>query len=144
LSYSKFLRQAFKEKDESLFNRLQPIEDAARSVLTYTASKFPYYTPHDFLHSQNVEGILNWIVTDDLKLKMNKEELFFLLVASWLHDWGMVASEDETSEEVRDLHHIRTEENFEKWHDKIGLKASEGRIIGKICRGASQRKPAKS
>ena len=135
LSYAKSLRNALKDKNEGLYNRLQPIEDEAKSVLTYTASKFPYYTPHSFLHSQDVEEILNWLAPDDIKLRMNDHEIFFLLIAAWFHDWGMVASAHENSEEVRKLHHIRTEENFERLHDKIHLSLNEARFIGRICRG---------
>jgi len=135
MSYAKSLRNTLKDKNESLFNRLQPIEEATRSVLTYTASAFPYYTPHDFSHSINVEDILNWLVPDDVKPKMNEYEIFFLLIASWLHDWGMVASSGENPEEVRKQHHIRAEANFENLHDKIGLSLSEARITGRICRG---------
>jgi hypothetical protein len=135
LSYAKSLRNALKDKNETLYNRLQPIENDAKSVLTYTAYKFPYYTPHNFLHSQNVEDILNWLVPDDIKSKMTDHEIFFLLIAAWLHDWGMVASARENAEEVRKLHHIRTEENFERFHDKIHLSLNEVRLVGRLCRG---------
>lgn len=138
MSYSRSLRRALKDKNESLFNRLEPIGNAARSVLTYTISKFPYYTPHDFSHSQNVEEILNWLVPDDIKTKMNGYEIFFLLVSAWLHDWGMVASESENPEEVRKFHNVRTEANFEKLYDKIYLSHVEARIVGRICRGHRQ------
>jgi len=135
MSYAKSLRNALKDKNETLFHKLQPIEDAAKSVLIYTVSKFPYYTPHDFSHSQNVEEILNWLVPDEIKSKMNDYEIFFLLIASWLHDWGMVASEEENADEVRRLHHIRTEANFEKLYDKIRISLTEARIVGRVCRG---------
>lgn len=138
MSYAKSLRNTLKDRNEALYNRLQPIENAAKSVLTYTASKFPYYTPHDFSHSQHVEEILNWLVPDATKPDMNDYEMFFILVAAWLHDWGMVASEGENAEEVRRLHHIRTEANFEKLYEKIQLSLTEARIIGRICRGHRQ------
>jgi len=135
MSYAKSLRNALKDRNEALFHGLEPLENAAKSVLIYTTSKFPYYTPHDFSHSQNVEEILNWLVPDEIKSKMNDHEIFFLLVAAWLHDWGMVASEEEKAEDVRRLHHIRTEENFEKLYDKVHLSLTESRIVGRICRG---------
>ena len=62
MSYSKSLRDTLKDKNETLFNRLKPVEKAAKEVLTYTVSAFPYYTPHSFLHSKNVEEILNWLI----------------------------------------------------------------------------------
>jgi hypothetical protein len=135
MSYSRSLRRTLRDKNEALFNRLEPIEKAAKSVLTYTTAKFPYYTPHDFSHSQNVEEILNWLVPDDVKTTMTDYEVFFLLVSSWLHDWGMVASETEKPKDVRKQHHIRTETNFEKLHDAIHLSLVEARICGRICRG---------
>ena len=135
LSYAKSLRNTLRDKNEGLFDRLALIETAAKSVLTYTVSKFPYHTPHNFLHSQNVEEILNWLVPDEIKLKMNDYEIFVVLVAAWLHDWGMVASKNEDAEEVRNLHHIRTESNFETLYDKIHLSLPEARIAGRICRG---------
>lgn len=119
----------------NLFNRLEPIGDSAKKMLTYTVSKFPYYTPHNFSHSQNVEEILNWLVPDEIKPKMNDYEIFLLLISAWLHDWGMVASKEEDAEEVRKLHHIRTEVNFEHFHDRINLSLPEARIAGRICRG---------
>ena len=66
---------------------------------------------------------------------MNSYELFFLTVAAWLHDWGMVSQTGDDPQIVRDDHHIRTEEYFERLHDKLHLSEHEGRIIGRICRG---------
>jgi len=66
---------------------------------------------------------------------MNEYELFFLLIASWLHDWGMVASPSENPEIVRKQHHIRTESNFENHHARICFSLAEDRIAGRISRG---------
>lgn len=135
MSYAKSLRNTLKDKDDSLFNLLRLIEPKAKSVLTYTASKFPYYTPHDFSHSLNVEEILNYLIPDEIKPKMNPHEIFLLLIAAWLHDWGMVGAPEEETDEIRKTHHIRTEDNFEKMYDKVLLSSSEGQIVGRICRG---------
>jgi len=135
MSYAKSLRNTLKDKNETLFHRLKQVENAAKNVLAYTVSKFPYYTPHTFLHSQNVEEILNWLVPDEIKPKMNEFEIFFLIVVAMLHDWGMVASKREDAEVVRNTHHIRTETNFENLRDKVHLSLTEARIVGRICRG---------
>ena len=37
--------------------------------------------------------------------------------------------------EVRKQHHIRTETNFENFHNLIGFSSAEARITGRICRG---------
>ena len=135
MSYERSLRDVLKEKNPSLFDRLSPIENSAKRLLTYTASKFPYYTPHDFYHSKNVEENLNWIVLDEVKSKMEAHEIFFLIIAAWLHDWGMVASEEEDPELVRENHHIRTEENFDKNYHLFNLDQNEAKIVGRICKG---------
>jgi hypothetical protein len=66
---------------------------------------------------------------------MNDHEIFFLIVAAWLHDWGMVTSAGEDADLVRKTHHIRTEKNFEELYHLIHLNYHEARIIGKICKG---------
>ena len=129
------MRNTLKEKEKKLYNRLEEIQGLAESVLTYTTSKFPYYTPHDFKHSLNVEENLNWLIPDECKIDFTDYEIFFLIISAWLHDWGMVGSNDEDPKEIRENHHIRTEEFFEKMHDKVRLSLNEGRIIGKICLG---------
>jgi hypothetical protein len=136
LSFAKSLRNSLKDKDEALYDRLMLIEPIARSVLTFTASKFPDFTPHDFgLHSLNVEKILNWMVPDEVKSSMDSYELFFLITSAWLHDWGMVASKNEDANEVRQNHHERTEKNFQKMYKEVLLSQQEANIAGRICRG---------
>ena len=129
------MKRVLKDKDEVLSGRLEQIKNEGSAVLNYANSAFPFYTPHGILHSKNVEEILNVLLPDEEKTKMNSSEIFFLLIAAWLHDWGMVAAPNEDPEQVRKNHHIRTEENFEQLHDKVFVTVSEGRIIGRICRG---------
>jgi hypothetical protein len=135
LPYGKKLRQVLRERDLALENRLSEIEKTAKSVLTYTAGAFPYYTPHDFLHSSNVEENLNWLIPDGVKHDLNEWEIFFLIVAAWFHDWGMVCRSTEDPREVREVHHRRTEGNFENMYESLGLNANQARIIGRISRG---------
>lgn len=135
MSYAKSLRNILKDKNELLFNRLHPIIETSKNLLPYTVSKFPYYTPHFSVHSDHVEENLNCLIPDAEKLKMDENEIFFLLIGAWLHDWGMIATKDEDAEEVRKQHHVRTESNFEKQYQMIHLSLDEARIIGRICRG---------
>jgi hypothetical protein len=109
MSYTKSLRSYLGDKNSTLFKRLEGIETDAKNVLIYTVSKFPYYTPHDFSHSLNVEDILNWLIPDEKKKEMDSYEIFLLLVSAWLHDWGMVGSASEDPEIIRKTHHIRTQ-----------------------------------
>jgi hypothetical protein len=138
MSYEISLSKLLNNKDEKLYGRLPAIRKIAQSLLSYTHGKFPYYTPHDFSHSENVEENLSWLVPDDIKQKMNACEIFFLIVSAWLHDWGLVGEEGEDSAKIREEHHIRTEANFERMHDKVNLSEHEARIIGRICKGHRQ------
>jgi hypothetical protein len=124
-----------KNRNSNLYEKSREIEHDAQGLLTYTAAAFPYYTPHDFTHSSNVIGIMNWIIPDSVKPTLNDHEIFFLIVAGWLHDWGMVCEHGESPEGVRAIHHVRTEEKFLALHDKLGLDLHEAEIIGRIARG---------
>ena len=135
MSYEISLSKLVENRDTGLYGRLAGIREIAQPLLSYTHSKFPYYTPHDFSHSMAVEENLNWLIPDEVKIGMHTFELFFLIVAAWLHDWGMVAESDEDAELVRETHHIRTEINFEKFYDKLRLSEHEARIIGRISKG---------
>ena len=80
MSYVRALRKILESEDPELYGRLLNIEKKAEGLLTYTAGKFPYYTPHDFVtHSRNVEENLNWIIDDDVKQTLNPYEIFFLI-----------------------------------------------------------------
>jgi hypothetical protein len=135
MPYAISLIDLMKNKDNLLHSRLLAIKEDAKRLLTYTQGKFPYYTPHDFYHSENVEENLNWLIPDKVKEKLNRYEIFFLIIAAWLHDWGMVGSIQEDPAKIREEHHTRTEQNFEMLFDKINLSEHEARIIGKICKG---------
>ncbi len=135
MSYEISLVDMLRNSNAVLFGRLSPIRKYAEPLLSYTHGVFPYYTPHDFLHSTGVEENLNWIVPDNTKKEMNAHEIFFLIIAAWLHDWGMVASDGEDLSKIRKEHHERTERNFQTLYDKVQLSAQEANIIGRICKG---------
>src|SRR3989304_6359054 len=132
MSYENALVDILKRRNPELFGRLLKIQEVAKSLLSYTQGKFPYYTPHGFSHSLAVEENLNWLLPDDLKDSINSNEIFFLIVAAWMHDWGMVGKPEEDPEQIRESHHLRTERFFEELHDKLFLTEHEGRIIGRI------------
>jgi molecular chaperone HtpG len=135
MSYIKSLKDLLCEKNKELFNRLPEIEKHARTILQYSQAKFPYYTPHGFLHSENVLENLNWLLPEALKAELNPYELFFLIVSAWLHDWGLIGTAEEDPTAVRESHNVRTEEKFERHFALVGLSLNEARIVGRICRG---------
>ena len=135
MPYAIELVNVLRNKDEKLYHRLKLIEEIAQPLMSFTTGGFPFYTPHDFLHSKKVEENLNWIITDPVKDTLNAHEVFFAILAAWLHDWGMICKPDEKPEKVRELHHIRTEENFEKYYAELGLDRREAQIVGRISKG---------
>jgi len=135
MSYEISLVDLLKNKNPDLHGRLADIRKKAKTLLSYTHGTFPYYTPHDFFHSESVEDNLNWLIPDPIKNEMNSHELFFLITAAWLHDWGMVSEEGEDPEAIRDEHHIRTENNFESLYNTLQLSSHEAQIVGRISKG---------
>jgi len=135
MSYEISLTKLLENRDARLHGRLTDIRAKAGPLLSYTQGKFPHYTPHDFSHSAAVEENLNWLIPDKVKQGMDTFELFFLIVAAWLHDWGMVGETAEDAADVRNMHHVRTERNFDELHDTLHLSEHEARIIGRICKG---------
>jgi HD superfamily phosphodiesterase len=114
---------------------LPQIEKQARNILQYSQAKFPYYTPHGFQHSENVLENLNWLLSEEVKTELNAYDLFFLIIAAWLHDWGLVGTPSEDSEKIRENHHLRTEEKFRHHYALVGVSNNEARIIGRLCKG---------
>jgi predicted ATP-binding protein involved in virulence len=133
MSYTKSLTNIIREKNQELYARLLTIREKSRSVLHFAQAKFPYYAPRGS-HGDNVLENLNWLLPEELKRELNSAEIFFLIVAAWLHDFGLVGSL-ELSEEVRHNHHIRTEGMLEKYHSDIDMTLNEAVIVGRICRG---------
>lgn len=138
-SYEISLRHELdRRKDQlskKLIGKINNIEEIAKKLLIYTHSKFPYYTPHDFTHSLNVEENLNWIVLDKIKEGLHSYEIFFLIMGAWFHDIGMIGFEQEDSTEVRRIHHLRSEEVINEKYKDLFLIKEEAIILGKICRG---------
>lgn len=135
MSYAVSLLSLLRSRDEELYGRFLDIQEKAKPLLSYTQGKFPYYTPHDFFHSESVMENLNWIIPDKIKEDMNQHEIFLLLVAALLHDWGMVGKKDENPELIREEHHIRTENNFEHLYETVRISYFEALIAGRIAKG---------
>ena len=135
MSYEISLDKLLENRDAGMHGRLPQIREIAVPLLSYIQGKFPYHTPHDTSHSASVEENLNWLIPDQLKEAMNKYELFFIIIAAWFHDWGMIGESDEDSEAIREEHHSRTETNFETMYNKLYISEHEARIIGRISKG---------
>jgi len=135
MSYAVSLMSLLSNDTPELHGRLLALRKKAESLLSYTHCPFPFYTPHDFTHSTTVEENLNWLIPDDLKTKMNAHEMFLLIIAAWLHDWGMVSDNGDAPEVIRETHHLRTEVNFERMHGTLDLSEHEAKLAGRISKG---------
>ena len=62
----------------------------ALAKLGHTKDLFPYFTDHTIKHGDGIVEILDWLMPDGLKDKLNEWELYFLIAAAYLHDIGMV------------------------------------------------------
>ena len=81
---------AKKSNGESLVKRLTDIRRIAQDKLDYVRVLFPQFTNHTIRHGDGVVEILDRLMADDLKEKLNEWELYFLVAAAYLHDIGMV------------------------------------------------------
>ena len=146
------LREILKSSDSDYYGRFQEIESSVISVMSNTRFFFPTYTNHDFKHLNNVEDIINSMLTEEVKEDLSDEEIFCLLSATWLHDIGMIPVNNEKEEydnkmpeerkqfakNVRFEHHIRSKCYIENHKEKLNLDDFEADIIGNICKGHRQ------
>lgn len=146
------LREILKSSDSDYYSRFQEIESSVISVMSNTRFFFPTYTNHDFKHLNNVEDIINSMLTEEVKEDLSYEEIFCLLSATWLHDIGMIPVNNEKEEydnktpeerkqfakNVRFEHNIRSKCYIENHKEKLNLDDFESDIIGNICKGHRQ------
>ena len=138
-SYEISLEKKLEADDPILTAKYTTIVKSLETTNVYTQSKFSFYTPHDFTHSKTIVKCLNWFVLDSLKEKLSSSEIYMLLLSAYFHDIGMIVTqkekEEKTEEEIRSVHHIRSETILLDNHDDFGLTLGEATILGKICRG---------
>ena len=147
---------------KELADRLErDVRSEAQNKLDHFRDLFPHFTDHALRHSEGVIAILDWLIPDEIKEKLNEWELYFLLAAAYLHDIGMVEqcpgppsgpeweqflTEYQENEHlagtdvarrakqdfIRDHHHVRSERYItDHWRD-LGLRASDTPAEGAI------------
>lgn len=132
---------------------LDKIKEKAANSLEQIQRTFPFYTEHNIEHSNRLISRLDYIIPDSLKDRFNELELFFLVASAYLHDIGMQRfSEDmenailgETgkenrkslsTEQIRDQHHLRSEEYIKQFYRDLSIEDNHQAIImARICRG---------
>lgn len=139
------LRDVLKNKSEGYYGRLNQLEREADAILPDIREVFPGYTNHDNLHKKGVEEILDNMIPDSIKNDLKPAEIFYLLVATWFHDVGMILtdekekkefneSKEEIREKIRDQHHIRSYNYILKNSLDLNLDGKEANAIANICK----------
>ena len=138
-SYEISLRKELQRREDplsrELSGRLEAIKKIAKKLLVYTHVKFPYYTPHGFSHSENVEENLNWLIPDVLKQESLSYDIFFLILGAWFHDLGMINLTSDNIDLIRNEHHIISEDIINEKYKEIQINNQEAVVLGKICKG---------
>ena len=83
------LERRLKELDPALHRVFLDAAFASQSILTRYKNLFPEYTDHSQFHSLTVIDSCNRLIGRGQINKMNKDEIFVLLMGCYLHDVGM-------------------------------------------------------
>jgi hypothetical protein len=138
-----------KSNGDDLVRNLENIKSKVEPLLSKITETFPDYTTHDIKHSKDVIKKLEFVIANPLKEKLNGHEIYFLLIATYLHDIGMVnfpelikgdlkelKKDKEIREHIRENHHLRAEEFIVNNFKDLSIEDEhQARIIGRICRG---------
>jgi hypothetical protein len=81
----------------------------ANEFLGFVRTKFPSYTGHDLQHSWRILKRIEDILSFEAIEKLTAVEIFALIIAAAFHDVGMI-TEGLSTNELRKIHHIRSEE----------------------------------
>lgn len=96
LALLKFL----KGKDASYYGKVLEVREAISSWLEYIPATFPHYTRHTIVHSEAILVQLSNILFGDedpssVVIGLSGVEAYILVAGAFLHDAGMVVSDDE-------------------------------------------------
>ena len=87
-----------KELDPDLHKRFTDTVSVTQELLFRYKQYFPEYNDHSGIHSLAVIDFCNQIIGTEQILRMNKDEIFVLLMSCYLHDVGMGISTKEYDE----------------------------------------------
>ncbi len=98
------LEKRLRELDPDLHSRFTSMTLGVQNLLSRFRILFPTYTDHSDLHSMTVIDSCNRLIGNSNLSKLNKHEIYILLVGCYLHDIGMGV----------------TAEDYEEWKDRFG------------------------
>src|SRR3712207_529255 len=84
--------------DASYSSKLLELREVLEKWLAYTPQTFPHYTLHTVMHSDEVIRQVSSLLFDDQgspTVALSAVELYVIAAAAYLHDAGMVSSDDE-------------------------------------------------
>ena len=91
------LERTLQEKSPELHARFNSVVFSSPYILTKYKTLFPTFTDHSIIHSLNVIEFCNKIIGDQID-KMNEDEIYAILLGSYLHDTGMGVSKEDYEE----------------------------------------------
>ncbi len=83
------LEKTLVESDPDLHLRFRNTVFAVQKILSRYKLLFPEYTDHSELHSLTVIDSCNHLIGSEQMKRLNSDEIYILLMASYLHDSGM-------------------------------------------------------
>jgi len=127
--------------DRTLLGKLDCIQKYVEKFIDTVGGQphNPNFTAHGRTHLKNVMNHVSMLTEDLMKTdkKLNQHEIFILCSAVWLHDIGMlVRKKGESHEDIRKIHHIRSEEFINE--NKADLNLLEDWLhilVGKVAKG---------
>lgn len=87
------LERKLKEEDKRLHENFTNCIFAINYLLANYKKVFPFFTNHTIDHSEQVLLYCNILAGNDIVSKLNKDEVYILLIGAVLHDVGMGISE---------------------------------------------------
>jgi hypothetical protein len=126
-----------------LSDKLNQMEPILRGYLKESVRR--PFTPHDFDHSVDVEQYAAELVTllpAASPLRNQPSSLFYLTLAVWIHDAGMVPfAENEALDHVRATHHLRVEPVLKRLFTEI-LDPMDISLVSSVAKNHCEESPS--
>jgi len=141
VEYTKMALVRYLMRESSLyFGKVQELREAVHGWLSYVPQTFPHYTRHTIEHSDEIILQLSKMLFQEEDprrptVRLSSVEAYILIAASYLHDAGMVVSDQERTA-------IITSEAWKSWTTGNGGGANRWRAIDAFRRGAEPADPS--
>lgn len=117
--------------------RINSIQSQIKPLLSRTTNINFEFTEHTLDHSLSVENLYG-VCFHEVIEELNEDEKFLLIVATLVHDIGMVGNSrfkdnHDYAEEIRSGHNYRSGEFISEYRRELGLDTKEASAIQKIA-----------